>query len=101
MVVVLAGHSREAARGACRCWARNTAGVPVVIIPFAVDQPLNARPCAALGVLRAAVRDVLDDPAYRANAARLQAALAALPGVEHGVRLLERLAAEKAPFAAP
>lgn len=90
------------------------AGVPVVIIPFAADQPLNARRCAALrvgravappaltpAVLRAAVRDVLDDPAYRANAARLQAELAALPGAEHGVRLLERVATEKAPLAAP
>jgi hypothetical protein len=38
--------------------------------------------------------------AYRANAARLRDEAAALPGLEHGIALLERLAAEKTPLVA-
>jgi UDP:flavonoid glycosyltransferase YjiC (YdhE family) len=41
---------------------------------------------------------VLTDSACRDNAARLGDEMAALPGLEHGVALLERLAAEKAPM---
>jgi UDP:flavonoid glycosyltransferase YjiC (YdhE family) len=52
------------------------------------------------GAIRAAVRAVLDDPRYRANAARVRAAMAALPGPEHAVELLERLAREQRPLLA-
>ena len=88
-------------------------GVPLVIIPMAADMPDNAARCAALGVGRTllpadctpeAVRDhvraLLADPAYRANAARLRDATAALPGMEHAVALLERLAREQRPILA-
>jgi UDP:flavonoid glycosyltransferase YjiC (YdhE family) len=50
--------------------------------------------------VRRAVREVLTDSAYRDNAARLRDEMAALPGLEHGVALLERLTAEKTPLVA-
>lgn len=56
-------------------------GLPLVFVPFGADQPLNAARCAELGfgltlelreitpdALRATVRLILDDPAYRARA---------------------------------
>lgn len=86
-------------------------GVPMVVIPAQGDQPRNARRCAELGVgrvvdpeertpeaIRAAVRAVLADPAYRRNAERLRDAMSALPGMDHAVNLLERLAADKQPL---
>ena len=86
-------------------------GLPSVLIPMGADQPLNAGRCADLGValvldamevtpeaVRGAVSVLLDDPAYRRNAERLRDEIAALPGVAHAVRLLERLAAEKQPL---
>ncbi len=89
-------------------------GLPMVVIPVGADQPVNARRCVALGVgrmvgaeertpesIRQAVRDVLGDSDYRARAERLGEEMAALPGPEHGVALLERLAAEKRPIIAP
>jgi UDP:flavonoid glycosyltransferase YjiC (YdhE family) len=86
-------------------------GLPLVMVPLGADQPLVARQAARLGVgpvlgsdertpaaIRAAVRAVLDDPAYRHHAERTRDAMAALPSVEHGVALLERLAAERRPL---
>ena len=87
------------------------AGLPLVVIPIGADQPLNAVCCAALGVgvtvdpedrtpdaIRAAVRTVLAHPTYRANAMRVRDEMAALPGPEQAVALLEHLAAEKQPL---
>ncbi len=87
------------------------AGLPMVLIPIQADQPYNAACCAALGVgvviepgersaeaIRAAVRAVLADPTYRRNAERLRDEMAALPGPEYAVALLERLAAEGQPL---
>ncbi len=81
-------------------------GLPMVIIPISADQPDNARRCARLGVakiiaseertpeaIRAAVRAVLAEPGYRRNAERLRQEMAPLPGPEHVVGWLERLAA--------
>jgi UDP:flavonoid glycosyltransferase YjiC (YdhE family) len=89
------------------------AGLPLVVIPFVGDQPDNARRCAALGLgqqvdpatltpeaVRDAVRAVLLDPEYRTNVQRLRAEMQALPGPEHGVRLLEQLVEAKMPLAA-
>ncbi len=86
-------------------------GLPVVIVPIAADQPQNAARCASLGVgviigpeertptaIRAAVREVLTNPTYRAAAGRMRDEMAALPGPEHAVELLERLAVEKRPL---
>ncbi|HEU4324864.1 MAG TPA: glycosyltransferase [Roseiflexaceae bacterium] len=80
-------------------------GLPMVLLPMGADQPLNAARCAALGVARvldaleatpADVRDavaaVLADPRPRRAAERLRDEIAALPGPESAVPLLERLA---------
>ena len=85
-------------------------GLPMVLIPFAADQPDNARRCAALGVakaiapeertpeaIRAAIRAVLGNPSYRRNAERLREEMARLPGPEDVVGWLERLATEQRP----
>lgn len=86
-------------------------GLPVVVVPLAADQPANAARCAALGlgrvvppadltpeVARQTVLAVLGDHTYRAAAARISDEIAALPGPEHAVALLERLAAERQPL---
>jgi len=87
------------------------AGLPMVVIPIFADQPYNAECCAALGVgrvlkpeertpeaIRAAVRAVLTAPSYRESAERVRDEIAALPGPEYAVTLLERLAVEKRPL---
>jgi UDP:flavonoid glycosyltransferase YjiC (YdhE family) len=79
-------------------------GLPMVLIPLGADQPLNAARAAGLGVarvldavratpadVREAVTAVLEQPGYRAAAERLRDELAALPGIEHAVELLEDL----------
>ena len=87
------------------------AGVPMVVIPIFADQPYNAACCVALGVgrviapedrspeaVREAVRMVLADAVYRASAERVRDEMAAMPGPERAVELLERLTAEKQPL---
>lgn len=89
-----------------------TCGVPLVILPDGADRSVNASRAAALGVaivldadhctaaeIRSAVLSVLEDPRYRQRAQAVQAEIEALPGPEHGVRLLERLVAERCPQA--
>jgi len=86
-------------------------GLPLVIVPVAADQPMNARLSQAFGaaevldtealtpeVVRSAVRKVRSTPSYRQAAQRFQADAATLPPVEHAVALLERLVKEKAPL---
>jgi UDP:flavonoid glycosyltransferase YjiC (YdhE family) len=81
-------------------------GVPMVLLPIGADQPLNAARCAELGVARVlnaleatpqdvqdAATAVLEETGYARNARRLEAEIAALPGPDYGVRLLERIAA--------
>jgi UDP:flavonoid glycosyltransferase YjiC (YdhE family) len=83
-------------------------GLPMVLLPVGADQPLNAARCSELGVgraldavdatsddVRAAVAEVLDDPAYRQAAERLRDEIAALPGPQHTVALLEGLVVER------
>jgi UDP:flavonoid glycosyltransferase YjiC (YdhE family) len=80
-------------------------GLPSLLIPMGADQPLNAARCVALGLGRAldpvtasaeqvreAVADLLADPRYRRAAEGMRDELAALPGPEHAVALLEPLA---------
>ncbi len=87
------------------------AGLPMVVIPMMNDQANNAARCAALGVgavlgsgertpeaIRAEVRKVFANPSYRVSAQRVRDEMAALPGPEYAVELLERLAAEKQPL---
>jgi MGT family glycosyltransferase len=80
------------------------AGVPMVVVPTTWDKPDNARRVAYAGAgvrlparlctperLRAAVRQVLDEPRHRKGAQRLAALLAAAPGPPEAARLLEGL----------
>jgi len=89
------------------------AGLPMVVVPIGADQPDNAACCVALGVgaviapdnrtpeaIREAVGQVLADPTYRQNAERRRDEMAALPGPEYAVALLERLAVDKRPLIA-
>ena len=77
-------------------------GVPMVVLPVAYDQPgVGARvewagvgrsiPVGRLTVdrLRDAVRSVLDDPAYRARAARLRSSIEAADGLNRAADLIE------------
>lgn len=79
-------------------------GVPMVVLPMGADQPLNAARCEQLGVgivldavratsdsVAGAVTAVLDDPTYRVAAERIRDEIAALPGPEAAVPLLEGL----------
>ena len=81
-------------------------GVPVVVIPLGADHGGHARAITTQGAgialrrdgLRAeevtdAVRQLRDDPSYRAAAERLGRELAALPGPELAVSALEQLSA--------
>jgi UDP:flavonoid glycosyltransferase YjiC (YdhE family) len=80
-------------------------GVPLVVLPMGADQSLNAARCEALGLgvaldaaratpasIGDAVSTLLDDPRYRAAAGAIRDEIAALPGPEAVVPLLERLA---------
>jgi UDP:flavonoid glycosyltransferase YjiC (YdhE family) len=86
-------------------------GLPMVVVPIGADQPRNARRCEDLGVarvvpareatadgVREAASEVLADPAYRLNAERLRNEIATLPGPDHAVTLLERLATDRQPL---
>jgi len=88
-----------------------SAGLPVVAFPIEADQPVHAARVAALALGRViepadiipatvqdAVRAVLADPTYRTNAERVRDEIAALPGPDRAVELLERLEAEKQPL---
>jgi MGT family glycosyltransferase len=82
------------------------AGVPVVGLPnLAADQPFLAKRLAELGagialdgdaapdLIRAAVRAAIAEPAYRASARRLAAAIAAAPGAVGAASEIERVLA--------
>jgi len=86
-------------------------GLPLVLLPMGADQPHNAARCVELGVarvldavratpeaVREAVSAVLSEGAYRRAAERLRDEIAALPGPEHAVALLERLVRERRPL---
>jgi UDP:flavonoid glycosyltransferase YjiC (YdhE family) len=81
-------------------------GLPLVLMPIGADQPDNAERCRRLGVARvlapedrtpaaigAAARAVLTEPGYWASAERLRVEMAALPGPDRAVPLLEELVA--------
>ena len=86
------------------------AGVPLVVVPTLWDKPANARRIVAAGVgvqvapkdctperLRAAVDEVLGDPSYRRNAARVAQALAAAPGPGGAAEMIAELAGSARP----
>jgi UDP:flavonoid glycosyltransferase YjiC (YdhE family) len=81
------------------------AGVPLVVMPVAADQPDNADRCVAAGVgvalgprdrdpvsVRRAVDLVLGTPSYRAAARRLRDEINAMPDPASVVPFLESLA---------
>ncbi len=82
------------------------AGVPLVVLPVAADQPENAERCVAAGVavelatdargaddVHAAAALVLADPSYAAAAVRLRDEIAAMPAPAELVPFLESLGA--------
>ncbi len=81
-----------------------TYGVPQIVIPFAADQPYNARRCAALGSgqilapenvdaasIQATVERILAQPSYRTAAQAIKHEIAALPDDGYSVELIEGL----------
>ncbi len=88
-------------------------GLPLLVLPRGANQFHHADACAAAGVgrsllpgevtpeaIRAAVRALMDDPAYRERAQHVAREIEAMPGPEHGARLVERLARERRPLTA-
>jgi UDP:flavonoid glycosyltransferase YjiC (YdhE family) len=88
-------------------------GLPLLLLPQGANQFHNAEACVAAGVarrllpadvtpeaVRREVDGVLHDAALRDAAGRVQRELAAMPGPERGVELIERLAAERRPLPA-
>lgn len=88
-------------------------GLPVLVLPQGANQFHNAEACSLAGVGTAllpgrvtarAVHDevclLLDDPTFRACAREMAGEMAAMPGPERAVPLLERLAAERVPLVA-
>jgi MGT family glycosyltransferase len=78
-------------------------GLPMVLIPIGADQPRNARRCDDLQVAR--VLPALEATPDRVRAAtsavlaeRMRDEIGALPGPDHAVTLLERLATERRPL---
>ncbi|HET9444556.1 MAG TPA: glycosyltransferase, partial [Acidimicrobiales bacterium] len=80
-------------------------GLPLLILPQGANQFHNAAACLAAGVgrrllpgevdadaVRREVRQLLDDPGLRQAAQRVAGELAAMPGPDAGVALLEQLA---------
>jgi UDP:flavonoid glycosyltransferase YjiC (YdhE family) len=87
-------------------------GLPMLLLPQGANQFHNAQACLDAGVarrllpgqvsadtVRREMAAVLHDPELRGAARRVQAELAAMPGPERGVALLEQLAAERRPLA--
>ena len=81
-------------------------GIPLVIVPFGADQPINARSVERLGLgqiirpdeltadsMRHAVRSVLDDPGYRRRVEQVRDKAAALPPATEAVAQIARIVA--------
>ncbi len=81
-------------------------GLPLLILPQGADQYLVGDLVRASGAglcltpqnvnastVRKSVLALLDEPGYRANARRLQREIAAMPGPEESVRLIEKVTA--------
>jgi UDP:flavonoid glycosyltransferase YjiC (YdhE family) len=82
-----------------------TAGLPLVLVPFFADQPVNAKRAEELGAgivlessagLAEAVRRVLSEPGFGASAQRVAAEVQALPSVEETPGVLRRVLAAAA-----
>jgi MGT family glycosyltransferase len=88
-------------------------GVPLLVLPQGGDQFVTALRVRSTGAgrmldpadvspdaVRREARRLLDDPVYRLNARRLRDEIAAMPPLDHGLDLLERLAGERQPLEA-
>jgi len=88
-------------------------GVPMLVLPQGGNQFVTAVRVRSTGAGRhldpadvtpeavaREARRVLDDPVYRLNARRLRDEIEAMPPLEHGLDLLERLARERQPLEA-
>jgi UDP:flavonoid glycosyltransferase YjiC (YdhE family) len=86
--------------------------LPLVVLPRGANQFNNAEACVTAGVarsllpaevtpgaVRAAVRALIDEPTYGERARSVASEIAAMPGPEDGVRLVEQLARERRPVA--
>ena len=91
-----------------------THGLPMVLLPMGADQPLNAARAQQLRVgevlgaidatpaaIRLAAATVLADPSYGRSAELIRNEIAALPGPEHALELLEQLLRERAAIRSP
>lgn len=89
-------------------------GLPLLMLPQGANQFYNAEACVAAGVarcllpaevtpesVRASLRALLEDPAYRERALHVARETEEMPGPEHGVALVERLARERRPLTHP
>ena len=85
-----------------------TAGVPMVVIPFVSDQPVNARQVQQLGLgqildyksitpeaLRSTAFAVMNDPQIRENVRAMQDEIARAPGNEGAVEIIENFCFSK------
>jgi MGT family glycosyltransferase len=81
--------------------------LPMVVVPLIADQFFNAYALENMSLgqvvqwdaltpesIRAAVAEVLQNPVYKQNAARLQAEMHALPAQRHAVELIEQVLAD-------
>lgn len=86
-------------------------GLPLLILPQGANQFHNAEACESAGVgrrllpgevdaesVRTQIRMLLNDAGYRTRARAIADEIAAMPGPDHGVALLERLAKEASPL---
>ncbi|MBW3548252.1 MAG: glycosyltransferase, partial [Actinobacteria bacterium] len=86
-------------------------GLPILVLPRGANQFHNAEACVHAGVgrrllpdevsaeaVRAEVRLLLEDASYRRAAEAVAAELAAMPGPDDGVALVERLHREQRPL---
>ena len=89
-------------------------GLPVLVLPQGANQFHNAEAVVGAGAgrrllpaevnavtIRSDVRHLLDDPGYRARAQGIAAEMAAMPGPDRAVRLLEQLAEQRQPLPTP
>jgi UDP:flavonoid glycosyltransferase YjiC (YdhE family) len=100
--------------GAGTTLAALAGGVPTVFLPVFADQPINAARVAEFGAglvldmtpaglerLGTSMRELLEDPRYRAAAREVADEIASLPPVDESVELIEALARQPGAWTRP